>query len=137
MQSAEAAAKEVEHIARLGLKGACFRPERYKGLALYDEALKPFWERVAGNGLFAAVHGSFGALMPSFATGRYDNLFFSHMICHPFEQMAAMLDIVAGGVLERHPACAWPSSNRGWAGWNTGSTGSTAISTRCASTCHG
>ena len=74
-----------------------------QGPGAYDESLKPFWERVAGNGLFAAVHGSFGALMPSFATGRYDNLFFSHMICHPFEQMAAMLDIVAGGVLERHP----------------------------------
>lgn len=116
LQSAEAAAKEVEHIARLGLKGACFRPERYKGLALYDESLKPFWERVAGNGLFAAVHGSFGALMPSFATGRYDNLFFSHMICHPFEQMAAMLDIVAGGVLERHPSLrvAFLESGLGW-----------------------
>jgi predicted TIM-barrel fold metal-dependent hydrolase len=55
MQSAELAAKEVEHIAKLGLKGACFRPERYKGLALYDDSLKPFWERVAGNGLFAAA----------------------------------------------------------------------------------
>ena len=39
LQSAEAAAREALHIARLGLKGVCFRPERYKGLALYDEAL--------------------------------------------------------------------------------------------------
>ena len=116
LQSAEAAAREAEHIARLGLKGVCFRPERYKGLALYDEALRPFWQAVAGNGLFAAVHGSFGALMPSFATGRYDNLFFSHMICHPFEQMAACLDIVAGGVLERHPGLrvAFLESGLGW-----------------------
>ena len=45
LQNAEAAAREVEHIARLGLKGVCFRPERYKGLALYDDALKPFWQR--------------------------------------------------------------------------------------------
>lgn len=116
LQSPEAAAREVEHIAKLGLKGACFRPERYNGLALYDERLKPFWERIAGNGLFASVHGSFGALMPSFATGRYDNLFFSHMICHPFEQMAAVLDIVAGGVLERHPRLrvAFLESGLGW-----------------------
>ena len=116
LQSAELAAREVEHIARLGLKGVCFRPERYKGLALYDKSLKPFWSAVAGNGLFAAVHGSFGALMPSFATGRYDNLFFSHMICHPFEQMAACLDIIAGGVLERHPGLrvAFLESGLGW-----------------------
>jgi hypothetical protein len=40
LQSAEAAAREAEHIARLGLKGVCFRPERYKGLALYDELLR-------------------------------------------------------------------------------------------------
>ena len=68
LQNPEAAAREALHIARLGLKGVCFRPERYKGLALYDDALAPFWQAVAGNGLFAAVHGSFGALMPSFAT---------------------------------------------------------------------
>jgi len=30
-------------------------------------------------------------------------MFFTHMICHPFEQMAAVLDIVAGGVLQKHP----------------------------------
>jgi hypothetical protein len=54
--------------------------------------------------------------MPSFATGRYDNLFFSHMICHPFEQMAALLDIVAGGVLERHRGLrvAFLESGLGW-----------------------
>ena len=116
LQSVEAAAAEVEHIARLGLKGACFRPERYKGLALYDEKLRPFWERVAGNGLFAAVHGSFGSLMPSFASARYQSNFFVHMICHPFEQMAACLDIIAGGVLDRHPRLrvAFLESGLGW-----------------------
>ena len=116
LQSIDAATAEVEHIARLGLKGVSFRPERYKGLALSDERLKPFWERIAGNELFASVHGSFGSLMPSFASGRYDNNFFVHMICHPFEQMAAALDIIAGGVLERHPKLrvAFLESGLGW-----------------------
>jgi predicted TIM-barrel fold metal-dependent hydrolase len=116
LQNVEAAAQEAEHIAKLGLKGVCFRPERYKGLALYDKSLDRFWQTVAGNGLFASVHGSFGALMPSFATSRYDNMFFTHMICHPFEQMAAVLDIVAGGVLQRHPALkvAFLESGLGW-----------------------
>src|SRR5580700_1041287 len=44
LQSVEAAAREAEHVARLGLKGVCFRPERYRGLALYDQTLTPFWE---------------------------------------------------------------------------------------------
>ena len=116
LQSIEAATREVEHVAKLGLRGVSFRPERYKGLALYDERLKPFWEAIAANGLFAAVHGSFGSKMPSFASGRYDNNFFVHMICHPFEQMAACLDLLAGGVLERHPKLrvAFLESGLGW-----------------------
>jgi len=116
LQNIEAAAREADHIAKLGLKGVCFRPERYKGLALYDDALRPFWDRVAGNNLFAAVHGSFGSLMPSFASSRYTSNFFVHMICHPFEQMAACLDIVAGGVLSRHPKLrvAFLESGLGW-----------------------
>ena len=116
LQSIEKATAEVEHIARLGLKGVSFRPERYRGLALSDERLAPFWQRIAGNGLFAAVHGSFGSLMPSFASGRYDSNFFVHMICHPFEQMAAALDLIAGGVLERHPSLrvAFLESGLGW-----------------------
>lgn len=116
LQNIDKAAAEVEHIARLGLKGVSLRPERYQDLALSDERLTAFWERIAGNGLFAAVHGSFGSLMPSFASSRYQNNFFVHMICHPFEQMAAMLDLVAGGVLERHPGLtvAFLESGLGW-----------------------
>ncbi len=41
--------------------------------------------------------------MKSFAGTRYTNQFYVHMVCHPFEQMAATLDIVCGGVLQRHP----------------------------------
>ena len=116
LQSIDAAIAETEHIAKLGLKGVCFRPERYHGLALYDDRLRPFWERVAGNALFAAVHGSFGSAMPSFASGRYQNNFFVHMICHPFEQMAACLDLIAGGVLDAHPklSVAFLESGLGW-----------------------
>jgi predicted TIM-barrel fold metal-dependent hydrolase len=116
LQSAEAAAKEVTHIAQLGLKGVAFRPERYNGLALYDEALIPFWNAVSEHGLFAGVHGSFGIQMPSFANSRYTNRFFTHMVCHPFEQMAACLDMVCGGVLQRHPdlRVAFLESGLGW-----------------------
>ena len=116
LQSVEAATREVAHIAQLGLKGVSFRPERYNGLPLHDEALEPFWNAVADQGLFAAVHGSFGAHMPSFANSRYTNTFFTHMICHPFEQMAACMDLVCGGVLRRHPSLrvAFLESGLGW-----------------------
>ena len=116
LQSVEAATKEVSHISNLGLKGITFRPERYNGLALYDEALVPFWNAISAHGLFACVHGSFGVQMPSFANSRYTNRFFTHMDCHPFEQMAACLDVICGGVLERHPdlRVAFLESGLGW-----------------------
>jgi len=116
LQSVDASIREVAHIAQLGLKGVAFRPERYNGLALYDEALTPFWNGIVEQGLFAGVHGSFGIKMPSFANSRYTTRFFTHMICHPFEQMAASLDIICGGVLERHPGLrvAFLESGLGW-----------------------
>jgi len=71
LQDVERRRARAAHIARLGLKGVCFRPERYKGLALYDKSLDRSGRPSPDNGLFASVHGSFGALMPSFATSRY------------------------------------------------------------------
>ncbi len=103
LQDVDRAAREVERAAGLGLRAVAIRPERYNGLALNDPACEPFFAAAEAANVAVAVHGSFGSTMPSFATGRYDNPFFEHMICHPFEQMAACLDIVCGGVLDRFP----------------------------------
>ena len=72
-------------------------------MALSDPTAEPLLAAAQAADVALAVHCSFGSTMPSFATGRYDNPFFEHMICHPFEQMAAALDIVCGGVLDRFP----------------------------------
>ena len=61
-------------------------------------------ECAQADGLAVAVHGSFGSRMPGFSRGRYDdNLFMEHMIAHPFGQMAVMMDLIAGGVMDRFP----------------------------------
>ena len=103
LQDVELAAQECERIAERGLKAALIRPERFRRLALNDPACDPFWAAAQDCDLSVAVHGSFGSRMQSFGLQRYDNPFFTHMVCHPFEQMAACLDIVCGGVLERFP----------------------------------
>jgi len=42
--------------------------------------------------------------VPQFGEGRYDgNFMYRHIISHPFEQMAALMTLICGGVLERHP----------------------------------
>ncbi len=103
LQDVELAVVEARRLARLGLRGVVIRPERFNGLALYDGRCNPLWEVAEGDDLAIAVHGSFGTRMPGFATERYgDNVFFEHMVAHPFGQMAALLDVVAGGVLDRY-----------------------------------
>jgi len=102
LQDVDEAVTEIERIAGLGLTGITFRPERYNGMALYDDEMDRVWSACEASGLVIGIHGSFGSRMQSLAKTRYRNPFFVHMVCHPFEQMAAVLDIIAGGVLDQH-----------------------------------
>lgn len=105
LQDIDLAIAEAKRLRSLGLRGFMSRPERFAGLALYDPVCDPLWQVAVEDGLAVGVHGSFGSAMPSFSSGRYkDNLFYDHMIAHPFGQMAVMMDLIAGGVLDRFPA---------------------------------
>jgi predicted TIM-barrel fold metal-dependent hydrolase len=104
LQDVEEAITETARIAKLGLRGIIVRPERFHGLALFDEKCDRLWATAQDLNLSVGVHGSFGSDMESFASGRYDeNMFFEHMVAHPFGQMAAVMDFVAGGVLQKFP----------------------------------
>ncbi len=104
MQSVEHAVDETKRLRDLGLRGLITRPERYRSRPLYDPAYDALWDVAQGEGLPVCVHGSFGTRMDNFSTGRYgENLFYRHMLDHTFGQMAAVMDIIAGGVLDRFP----------------------------------
>jgi predicted TIM-barrel fold metal-dependent hydrolase len=103
LQDVGMAVREVERAAALGLRAVTIRPERYHGLAVDSPECEPFWAAAQSHDLAVVFHGSFGSRMESFATSRYTNMFFTHMVCHPFEQMAAMMDTICGGVLDRFP----------------------------------
>ncbi len=104
LQDVELAVAEAKRLAGLGLRGLVVRPERFNGLALYDPRCDPLWAVAQADDIAVGVHGSFGTRMPGFAVGRYDdNLFMEHMVAHPFGQMAAVMDVIAGGVLDRFP----------------------------------
>ena len=104
LQDVDLAVVEARRLRDLGLRGFISRPERYKGLALYDRACDALWQTAVEDDLAFAIHGSFGSRMQGFSTGRYEgNVFYDHMIAHPFGQMAVMMDLIAGGVLDRFP----------------------------------
>ncbi len=103
LQSVDAAVAEIAFMAEHGLTGLTFRPERYNGLTLYSPEMDRVWSAAEDHDLTVAIHGSFGSKMESFARTRYDNPFFVHMVCHPFEQMASVMEVVASGILDDHP----------------------------------
>lgn len=103
LQSVEAAVDEVNFIAEQGLNGVTFRPERYNGLELFSPEMDRVWSAIEDADLTVGIHGSFGSKMESFASARYSNPFYVHMVCHPFEAMASVMEIVASGILEAHP----------------------------------
>jgi len=106
LQDIDLATRELQHIAKLGLCGATIRPTPYNHRRLNDPAYEPFWRTAEELNLAISVHGSFAIdTIPSVASDRYPNndLFFSHVICHPLEQQMASMNIVCGGVLARHP----------------------------------
>jgi len=104
LQDISLAIAEAGRLRTLGLTGLITRPERFSDLALYDERCDGLWRRAVDDGLAVGVHGSFGSRMPSFSSGRYrGNVFYDHMVAHPFGQMAVVMDLIAGGVLDRFP----------------------------------
>ena len=104
LQDVELAIAETKRLAELGLRGLVIRPERYNGLALYDEKCDGIWEVAQADNLAVGIHGSFGSRMKGFSSERYEgNVLYDHMIAHPFGQMAVMMDVIAGGVIDRFP----------------------------------
>lgn len=103
LQSVDAAIDEVGFIAAQGLTGVTFRPERYNGLELFSPEMDRLWSAIEDADLTVGIHGSFGSRMESFASIRYTNPFYVHMVCHPFEAMASVMEIVASGILDDHP----------------------------------
>ena len=103
LQSVDHAVAEIEFCAEAGLTGMTFRPERYNGLELFSDEIDRVWSAAEDHDMTVAIHGSFGSDMTSFAKTRYSNQFYVHMVCHPFEQMASVMEIVASGILDDHP----------------------------------
>ena len=116
LQGVDEAVAEIERIATLGLSGITFRPERYNGLELYSTEMDRVWSAAEAANLSVGIHGSFGSRMPSLARSRYTNQFYVHMVCHPFEQMACAMEVLASGVLDRHPGLrvGFFESGMGW-----------------------
>lgn len=107
---------ELERIVAFGFRAVVLRPNPVRGRLLSDAAYAPFWAACERHGLAVAIHEGTHARLPAAGADRFESRFALHACSHPMEQMMALLALIEGGVLERHPALrvAFLEAGCGW-----------------------
>ena len=104
-QDPPAAVAELERAHRdLGFCAAFVRPNPCGVRAIVDDAYEPFWTRAEELGVAIGIHEGFQPAVPPLGNDRSPrNILVLHAVSHTFEQMFACAQLIATGVLERHP----------------------------------
>jgi predicted TIM-barrel fold metal-dependent hydrolase len=104
LQDPLAAAAELRRAREeLGMAGAFVRPNPVCGRAISDPAHEPVWEVAEELGVAVGIHEGSSVTIPTLGSDRPFNPLVLHTVSHPFEQMLACAQLIAHGVLERHP----------------------------------
>lgn len=114
------AGKEAERaVTKLGFVGVFARPEPLRNLPWHSRYYDTLWRKLEDLGIPIGFHSAAAAgEVPQIGDRFGDNLLLRHVCAHPMENMLAMVDIIGGGVLERHPklklaflecCCGWVS----------------------------
>lgn len=104
LRDVDASIRELTRATcELDFRGAFVRPNPYAGRPIHDPAYEPFWECAESIGASILVHEGISDGMPTLGRERFPNPAMLHVLCHPFEQMAACAGLILAGVLERYP----------------------------------
>jgi len=95
--------KEVEQIAEWEWKAVFLRPNPIKGRVLSDPQYEPFWSACEESNIAVGIHEGSYSRSPTTGVDRFNTRFALHVCSHPMEQMMALVALIEGGVLERHP----------------------------------
>jgi predicted TIM-barrel fold metal-dependent hydrolase len=117
MQDPPAAAAELRRARHeLGFPAAFVRPNPCRGRSLSDDAYAPVWEAAEETGTAIGVHEGSSVILPTLGADRPFNPLVLHAVSHSFEQMLACAQLIAFGVLERHPGLrvVFLESGGGW-----------------------
>jgi uncharacterized protein len=143
-QDIDAAATEMRRVARLpGIVAGFIRPNPTEDWKPFNHPVyDPIWRAASETGLALGLHPLLSAHLPGACRGMHldkvhvkgsehpflrgqedsksgnatDNLFFSQALSNPFDMMAAMTFLTAGGVCERFPdlRIVFLEANGGW-----------------------
>jgi len=103
LHAPEAMVPELLRVAEFGWKAVYLCPNPIKGRLLSDPAYEPFWTECEKLGIAVGLHTAAHTRLPTAGADRFNSRFAMHTCSHPMEQMMAMLTLIEGGVLERHP----------------------------------
>jgi predicted TIM-barrel fold metal-dependent hydrolase len=94
---------EIERaVGELGMRGVFMRPNPI-GRTLEDPAWEPVWSLLEELDAPLGLHEGTGLNVPQLGVDRTENFLFKHMMTHAFEHMTAMMMLIGGGALDRHP----------------------------------
>ena len=104
VQDPAAAAAELRRARRdLGFPAAFVRPNPCRGRSLSDPAYEPIWAAAEETATTIGVHEGSSVIVPTLGSDRPFNPLVLHAVSHAFEEMLACAQLIAFGVLERHP----------------------------------
>jgi len=90
-------------VKDLGFKGVFLRPNVVGGRNWHDAYYAPLWSELEALDAPVGFHEGLGAFLPHVGDRFGRNVMLRHTICHPAEQMCAVISFCGGGVLARHP----------------------------------
>ncbi len=118
LQDPDAAARELRRaVGDLGFVAGFVRPNPCLGRSLSDRAYDVVWEAAEELDVPIGIHEGSSVIVPTLGSDRPFNPMILHAVSHPFEEMLACAQLIAFGVLERHPALRvlFLESSGGWA----------------------
>lgn len=103
-------------VEELGFRAVFMRPNVVKGRNWHDPYFEPLWAELARLQVPLGFHEGYGPYLPEVGDRFGADLQMVHTACHPMEMMLAMISMVGGGVLERHPnlRVGFLEGNCGW-----------------------
>ncbi|HEY5023787.1 MAG TPA: amidohydrolase family protein [Acidimicrobiales bacterium] len=117
MQDPDAAVAELQRArGELGFVAAFVRPNPCCGRSLSDRVYEPVWDAAEEAGMPVAIHEGSSVIVPTLGSDRPFNPLVLHAVSHSFEEMLACAQLIAFGVLERHPSLrvVFLESSGGW-----------------------
>ena len=115
------AVKEARRsVGMLGFKAVFMRPNVVNGINWYDARYDPLWAEIEELDVPLGFHEGSDAGVPQTGDRFLDDSWLMHHTCtHPMEMMLAVVSMVGGGVLARHPRLrvGFLEGNCSWAPW--------------------